>query len=120
MSHSFKVRQMVKLNHRDPRTSASSIYEVVRQMPADPSHVRKLEQQPFKLNQAQALSFRGREAEPGTHEHRRLRTVARPLRRRVYGSRALLRSPGMTEPGWVILNGFCSSLRRLRLGPPDG
>src|SRR3954470_2660267 len=73
-----------------------------------------LEQQPFKLNQAQALSFRGREAEPGTHEHRRLRTVARPLRRRVYGSRALLRSPGMTEPGWVILNGFCSSLEFLR------
>jgi len=26
---------MVKLNHPDPRTSASSIYEVVRQMPAD-------------------------------------------------------------------------------------
>ena len=58
-----------------------------------------LEQHPFILNQAQALSFRGREAEPGTHEHRSLRTVARRLRRRVYGSRALLRSPGMTEPG---------------------
>src|SRR6476646_5135912 len=54
-------------------------------------------------NQAQPLSFRGREAEPGTHEHRSLRTVARRLGRRVYGSRALLRSPGMTEPGWVIL-----------------
>ncbi len=55
-------------------------------------------QNPFTLNQAQALSFRGREAEPGTHEHRSLRTVARRPRRRAYGSRALLRSPGMTEP----------------------
>ena len=44
---------------------------------------RPLEQRPFTLNQAQALSFRGREAEPGTHEHRRLRTVAPRLRRRV-------------------------------------
>ena len=55
-------------------------------------------QNPFTLNQAQALSFRAREAEPGTHEHRSLRTVARRPRRRAYGSRALLRSPGMTEP----------------------
>ena len=35
MSHKFKVRQAVKLNHPDPRTSASNIYEVVRHMPAD-------------------------------------------------------------------------------------
>jgi hypothetical protein len=38
MSHKFKVRQMVRLNHpgfSDARTSASSIYEVVRLMPAD-------------------------------------------------------------------------------------
>ena len=57
------------------------------------------ERHPFISNQAQALSFRGREAEPGTHEHRSLRTVAHRLWRRVYGSRAPLRSPGMTEPG---------------------
>ena len=39
MSHMFKVRQMVRLNHPAvmDRTSTSSIYEVVRLMPADQS-----------------------------------------------------------------------------------
>ncbi len=38
MSHKFKVQQMVRLNqpgYADARTSGSSIYEVVRLMPAD-------------------------------------------------------------------------------------
>jgi hypothetical protein len=38
MSHKFKVRQMVRLKQPgffDARTSAVSIYEVVRLMPAD-------------------------------------------------------------------------------------
>ena len=37
MSHIFEVRQMVRLNQPAlmDRTSTSSIYEVVRQMPAD-------------------------------------------------------------------------------------
>jgi hypothetical protein len=38
MSHKFKVRQMVRLNHQafsDPRTSGSDVYEIVRLMPAD-------------------------------------------------------------------------------------
>lgn len=40
MSHKFKVRQMVRLaqpGFSDARTSAASIYEVVRLMPADQS-----------------------------------------------------------------------------------
>jgi hypothetical protein len=38
MSHKFKVRQNVRLTHQgfsDARTTGSSIYEVVRLMPAD-------------------------------------------------------------------------------------
>lgn len=38
MSHKFKVQQTVRLTHprfSDPRAAASSIYEVVRLMPAD-------------------------------------------------------------------------------------
>lgn len=38
MSHKFKVRQMVRLNQpgfSDARTSAATIYEVVRLMPPD-------------------------------------------------------------------------------------
>jgi len=39
MSHTFKVRQMVRLNYPAiaDRTSTTSIYEVVRLMPADQS-----------------------------------------------------------------------------------
>jgi hypothetical protein len=40
MSHKFKVRQMVRLaqpGFSDARTSAASVYEVVRLMPADQS-----------------------------------------------------------------------------------
>ena len=57
------------------------------------ARLEQVAQHPFTLNQAQALSFRGREAEPGTHEHRRLGTVARRLHRRGYGSRAPLTRP---------------------------
>lgn len=38
MSHKFKIRQMVKLaqpGFADARSSSSSVYEVVRLMPAD-------------------------------------------------------------------------------------
>lgn len=38
MSHKFKIRQMVRLNHpgfADGRTSTIDVYEVVRLMPAD-------------------------------------------------------------------------------------
>ena len=38
MSHKFKVRQSVRLTHQgfsDARTTGSSVYEVVRLMPAD-------------------------------------------------------------------------------------
>ncbi len=88
--------------HRPSRPPTRS-RELVRALSALPFSMRyrrlRREQHLFTLNQVQALSFRGREAEPGTHEHRRLGTVARRLHRRVYGSRALLRSPGMTEPG---------------------
>jgi len=38
MSHKFKIRQAVRLNQpgfSDTRTGSASVYEVVRQMPAD-------------------------------------------------------------------------------------
>ncbi len=38
MSHRFKIRQMVRMNHpstADARTVAGGVYEVVRLMPAD-------------------------------------------------------------------------------------
>jgi hypothetical protein len=38
MSHKFKVRQTVRLNSHgfsDPRSGTSTVYEVVRLMPAD-------------------------------------------------------------------------------------
>ena len=96
MSHKFKVRQTVKLNYPDPRTSASNIYEVVRHMPADQTGSRRTGSNPARLS---GRSGRARFGQLAPRIHRDSRNRRRRGGLTLGGREGSLARPAQDEGG---------------------